>query len=147
MTEKRPFWIFFTHFWIFVRWTKIAITRSIFKILAFFFYMGPHYVDFTFAFETSLIRLEMTEIWPENAAQAFLPPPGIVSSEAPRGYDCYSTKYFAIICYCLFENCPELNFCKILVLLHKISSLHGKWKALEHYAFGINKENVCKSSK
>ena len=36
--------------------------------------MGPHYVDFTFAFDTTLIRLEMTEIWPKYVAQAFLPP-------------------------------------------------------------------------
>ena len=35
------------------------------------FFMGPHYVDFTFAFKTALIRLEMTEIWPEYVAQAF----------------------------------------------------------------------------
>ena len=37
--------------------------------------MGPHYVDFTFAFDTTLIRLEMTEIWPKYVAQAFLPLP------------------------------------------------------------------------
>ena len=48
----------------------------IFKIFAnFFFYMGPHYLDFPFAFDTTLIRLEMTKIWPEFVAQAFLPPP------------------------------------------------------------------------
>ena len=50
-----------------------------------FFYMGPHYVDFTFAFDTTLIQLEMTEILPKYVAQAFLPPPGIVSSEPPLG--------------------------------------------------------------
>ena len=34
------------------------------KIFAkIFFYMGPHYVDFIFAFDTTLIQLEMTEIW------------------------------------------------------------------------------------
>ena len=27
-----------------------------------FFYMGPHYVDFTFAFDTTLIRLEMQSL-------------------------------------------------------------------------------------
>ena len=37
--------------------------------------MGPHFVDFTFAFDTTLIRLEMTEIRPKDLAQAFLPPP------------------------------------------------------------------------
>ena len=36
--------------------------------------MGLHYVDFTFAFDTTLIRLEMTEIWPKYVAKAFLPP-------------------------------------------------------------------------
>ena len=52
------------------------ITRPILKILAhFFFYMGLHYVDFTYAFDTTLIRLEMTDIWPQYVAQAFLPPP------------------------------------------------------------------------
>ena len=40
----------------------------------FLFYMGPHYVDFAFAFDTTLIRLEMTEIWPKYVAKAFLPP-------------------------------------------------------------------------
>ena len=37
--------------------------------------MGPHNVDITFAFDTTLIRLKMTEIWPRYVAQAFLPPP------------------------------------------------------------------------
>ena len=35
--------------------------------------MVPHYVDFTFAFDTTLIRLEMTEIWPKYEAQASPP--------------------------------------------------------------------------
>ena len=34
--------------------------------------MGPNYVDFTFAFDTTLIQLEMTEIWSEYVAQGFL---------------------------------------------------------------------------
>ena len=57
------------------------ITRQIFKIFAKkFYYMGPHYVNFTFAFDTTLIRLEMTELWPKYVAEAFLsPPPGIIS--------------------------------------------------------------------
>ena len=46
-------------------------------------YMGPHYLDFKFAFDTTLIRLEMTDIWPKYVAQAFLPPPRIVSSGPP----------------------------------------------------------------
>ena len=36
--------------------------------------MGPHNADFPFAFDTTLIRLKMTKIWPEYVAQAFLPP-------------------------------------------------------------------------
>ena len=40
-----------------------------------FFYMGLYYVVFTFAFDTTLIQLEMTEIWPKYLAQAFLSPP------------------------------------------------------------------------
>ena len=32
---------------------------------------------FTFPFDTTLIRLEMTEICPKYVAQAFLPPPWI----------------------------------------------------------------------
>ena len=50
------------------------------KFVQFFFLHGPHYVDFTFAFDTTLIRLEMTEIWPKDLAQAFLPPPPESSS-------------------------------------------------------------------
>ena len=42
----------------------------------FFFYMGLNYVDFPFAFVTTVIRLVMTEIWPKYVAQAFLLPPG-----------------------------------------------------------------------
>ena len=30
--------------------------------------MGCHYVDFIFAFDTTLILLEMTEIWPKYVA-------------------------------------------------------------------------------
>ena len=46
--------------------------------------MGPHYVDFTSAFDITLIGLEMNEICAEYVAQTFLPPPpGIVSSEPP----------------------------------------------------------------
>ena len=36
--------------------------------------MGPHYVDFTFGFDTTLIQFEMTEIWPKCVAQASPPP-------------------------------------------------------------------------
>ena len=45
--------------------------------------MEPHYVDFTFAFDTTLIRLEMTEIWPKYVAQAFLPPTPESLAQAP----------------------------------------------------------------
>ena len=48
--------------------------------------MGSHYVDFTFAFDTTLIHLEMSDIWPEYVAHAFLsPPPGIVKNIADKG--------------------------------------------------------------
>ena len=47
--------------------------------------MGPHYVDFTFAFDTNLIQLEMTEIWPEYVAQAFLPLPLNPHFRTPTG--------------------------------------------------------------
>ena len=40
-----------------------------------FFYMGLYYVDFTYAFDTTLIQLEMTEIWANYVSLAFLPPP------------------------------------------------------------------------
>ena len=36
--------------------------------------MGPSFVDFTFAFDTTLIQLEITKIWPKYVAQTFLPP-------------------------------------------------------------------------
>ena len=63
--RKMPFLVFF-YLFLFVRQTKFAITRPIFEIVAeFYFYTGPHYVDFTFAFDTTLIQLEMTEIWPK----------------------------------------------------------------------------------
>ena len=45
--------------------------------------MGPHYVDFTFAFDTTLIRLEMTEIWPKHVAQEFLAPPESSAQDPP----------------------------------------------------------------
>ena len=41
--------IFSKILWIFMRWTKKAITQPIFKIFAKkIFYMGPHYLKFTF---------------------------------------------------------------------------------------------------
>ena len=46
-------------------------------------YFGPHYMDFTFAFDTTLIQLEMTEIWPKYVAQAFLPSPESSAQELP----------------------------------------------------------------
>ena len=36
--------------------------------------MGPHYVDFTFAFDTTLIQFEMNKIWPKYVAQTSLLP-------------------------------------------------------------------------
>ena len=37
--------------------------------------MGPDYVDFTFAFDTTIIRLKLTDIYLYYVAQVFLPPP------------------------------------------------------------------------
>ena len=37
--------------------------------------MGPDYVDFTFAFNTTIIRLKLTDIYLYYVAQGFLPPP------------------------------------------------------------------------
>ena len=45
--------------------------------------MGPHYEDFTFAFDTTLIRLEITEIWPEYVVQTS--PPQESSAQRPPG--------------------------------------------------------------
>ena len=47
--------------------------------------MGLHYVDFTFAFDATLIQLEMTEIWPKFVAQAFLSPPPLDSVNGLNG--------------------------------------------------------------
>ena len=63
---------------------EIHIMRPNFQNFSiFFFYMGSHYVDFTFAFNTPLIRLEMTEIRPKYVAQALLPPPPESSAQDP----------------------------------------------------------------
>ena len=45
----------------------------------------PHYVDYTFAFDTSLIRLEITEIWPKYVAEAFSPHPLNCQLRTPLG--------------------------------------------------------------
>ena len=75
MTEKRPFLIFDDLFLNFCKANKYCdYSANFHNFCTFFFYMGPHYVDLTFAFDTTLIRLEMTEIWPKYVAQAFLPP-------------------------------------------------------------------------
>ena len=54
-----------------------------FQSVCLFFYMGPYYVDFTFTFDATLIRLEMTEIWPKYVAQAFLPHPKSSAQDPP----------------------------------------------------------------
>ena len=43
--------------------------------------MGSHYVDFTFAFDIPLFRLEMTEIWAKYVAQMFLPIPELSAQD------------------------------------------------------------------
>ena len=40
----------------------------------FNFNLVESWLDFTFDFDTTLIWIEMTEIWPKYVAQAFLPP-------------------------------------------------------------------------
>ena len=45
--------------------------------------MGHRYVDFTFAFDTTLVQLEMTEIWPKYVAKAFLPAPELSAQDPP----------------------------------------------------------------
>ena len=53
---------------------KLWLPGQFSKFLHIFFYMGLRYVDFTFAFDTPLIRLEMTEIiiWRGKNAYAIL---------------------------------------------------------------------------
>ena len=62
-------------------WSSMALNGTVWSG----FYMGPHYVDFTFTFDTTLISLEMTEIWPEYVAQAFSPPPLNCQLRTPPG--------------------------------------------------------------
>ena len=50
MAENVLSWNFFTCFWIFVRQTKIAITRPIFKNFAYFFLHGASLYGFHFCF-------------------------------------------------------------------------------------------------
>ena len=75
MAEKRIFLIFVDLFLNFCKANKNCDYSANFQnFCTFFFYMGLHYVDFTFAFDITLIGLEMTEIWPKYIAQVFLPP-------------------------------------------------------------------------
>ena len=46
--------------------------------------MGTHYEDFPFAFDTTLLGLEMTQIWPKYVTQEFLPPPPEPLGEFPK---------------------------------------------------------------
>ena len=70
MAEKRIFLIFVDSFLNFGKVNKNCDYSANFHN----FLGGLHYVDFTFAFDTTLIQLEMTDIWPKYVAQAFLPP-------------------------------------------------------------------------
>ena len=45
------------------------------KFMHLFFYIGLHYADFTYAFHTTLIRLEKTDVWPKYVGRRFWPPP------------------------------------------------------------------------
>ena len=79
--QKHPFLIFFDSFLNSCETNKNCDYSANFQNCGkFFFYMGTHYVDFTFAFDATQIWLEMTEIWPKYVAQAFLPPLWIVNS-------------------------------------------------------------------
>ena len=85
MAEKHPFLIFFDSFLIFCKANKNCDYSANFqKFYKFFFYIGPHNLDITFAFDTTLIQLDMTKIWPEYEAQAFLPPQESSAQRPPR---------------------------------------------------------------
>ena len=73
MAVKRPFLFFDDFFLNFCKTNKNCDYSTNFqKNFKKNFYMGPHYVDLTFAFDTTLIRLEMIEIGSKYVAQAFL---------------------------------------------------------------------------
>ena len=60
---------------------KLHLLGQFSTFLHFFLY-GSHHVDFTFAFDTIIIRLEMTEIWPKYVAHSagiFAPQFGVLS--------------------------------------------------------------------
>ena len=82
MAEKHPFLIFFDSFQHFCKANKNCDYLVNFQNACnFLFYMGSHYVEFTFAFDTTLIRLEMTELWPKY----FCPPPRNYQLRGPPG--------------------------------------------------------------
>ena len=113
MAEKPPFLMFLIHFWILVRQTKIAIFRPICKNLQKKkFCMGPHYVDFTLASDTTLIRIEMAEIWSKYVAQAFLPPPLNPQLRSPPWI---GLKHF----YGYLFNCP-IKFSRVTLMILSI---------------------------
>ena len=85
MAEKHTYLIFVDSFLNFCKANKNCDYLANFQnVCKLFFYMGPHYLDvkFTFAFDTTLIQLKMTEI---RSTGIFAPLPGIISSEVPHG--------------------------------------------------------------
>ena len=75
MAKKRPLLIFLDSFLNFCKANKnFDYSANFQNFCNFCLLMGPHYVDFTFASETTLIWLEMTEIWPKYVSSAQDPP-------------------------------------------------------------------------
>ena len=84
MAEKRPFLIFFYLFLNFCKANKNCDYSANLKLFCnFLFYMGPYYVEFIFAFHTTLIRLEMTKKWPQIRG-AGTPNKESLAQRAPR---------------------------------------------------------------
>ena len=76
---------------IFLRRKNFQLFGQFSKLLRFFVYMVPYFMELTFVFDTTLIRLEMTEIWPKFVGQAFFPSPSPLQSQLVKGY-CYCSR-------------------------------------------------------
>ena len=92
--------------------------------------MGPDYVDFTFAFNTTIIRLKLTDIYLYYVAQGFLPPPvpnvhnrGVVPDRVKGEVFELEKKSEIVTCTCPLGL--QHRFCKHkvgLMVKHKIIS-------------------------
>ena len=113
MAENHIFLIFVDSYLNFSRRTKIAINRPIFKIFAkIFSYMGPHYVNFTFAFDTTLIQLKITKICPNMQRRHFCPPSpwiGFRGSWIGQKYTVMYGQYGHVRSIYLYPYCPFLT--------------------------------------